>query len=423
MTKRRVSLTLFLLLLSSLSLPAQRKARPLAVRFAGAPQYTQQELLAASGLNTTTRLTAAAVKAHARQLNDTGMFSEVKFRAARRGLLFTLTPTTRLYPMHLENLPLTPGKALDAQLHARFPLYHGLLPPSGSMNDGICRLFEEMLAAKGVKASAKATLTSGLGPQKLTEVNFTVSPPVHIGPIQLAGVSPAMQPKVSLLAKGQTGNGFDTENTTVGLKRAFEELYHDQGYAAAHVDVAQGAPVMAAGSIDVPYSVTVHEGAIYKLGKIDLPVNALVTRAEIKKKLSKTPRGAGRPLDLFVLAVRDAYAARGYLDCSVVLHPQLNDDAHIVNYSLEIAPGAQYRFASVTFEGAPDAIASRLKRAWKMAPGDVFDESYLDSFAAQAQKKDKALAKWMRTMTTTFDFKPDAATHQVHCIFHFAKAA
>jgi hypothetical protein len=58
-----------------------------------------------------------------------------------------------------------------------------------------------------------------------------------------------------------------------------------------------------------------------------------------------------------------------------------------------------------------------------MAPGDVFDESYVSSFTAQAQKKDKPMTKWMQTVITTYDVKADAATHEVNCIFHFAKAA
>lgn len=58
-----------------------------------------------------------------------------------------------------------------------------------------------------------------------------------------------------------------------------------------------------------------------------------------------------------------------------------------------------------------------------MAPGDVFDQSYLSNFAALAQKKDKSLAKWMQTVITTSEFKADHATHEVKCIFHFAKAA
>ena len=425
MIKHSGAVSAALLLICSLPLQAQRKVPPQSIRFQGAPQYAQQELLAAAGLKPGTRLNSVQVKAHARQLFDTGMFKDVKFKSDRKTVLFTLTPSTQLYPMHLDNVPLTPGKELDAKLHERFPLYHGLLPASGSMVEGICRTFEEMLAAKGARATVKADLTSGLGPKKLTAVNFTVaSPPVHIGRIQLSGVSPPMQPKASLLASQQTGISFDTENSATGLQRVFENLYHDQGYAAVQVDVVQLDNLVAsAQSIGVPYAVNIKEGGIYKLGKIDLPADALVTRAEIEKKVSKKPAGSGRPLDLFVLAVCDAYNAHGYLDCSTDLHPSFDDAAHIVNYTLQINPGPQYRFASVKFEGAPDAMAAKLERLWKIAPGDVFDQSYLSNFAALAKKRDRSLSKWMQTVITTYDFKADPATHQVNCVFHFAKAA
>ena len=411
---------------------AQKKVPQRAIRFQGAPQYTQEELLAAAGLKPGARLNASDVKAHAKQLNDTGFFAVVRFSNDSKGLLFTLMPSSPLFPMHLDNLPLKPGKELDDEVHARFPLYHDLLPANGSTVDGISQMLEEMLAAQGVKATVKAALTSGLGPKKITAMNFTItSPPVRIGPIQLAGVSPGMQAKVNALVNGQTGNAFDTENTAIGLQRAFEDLYQDLGYAAVEVDVNQVEPPIVSGqssdqssdlAVEIPFSVTVREGGVYKLGTISYPADALASRAEVEKVLSKYPAGSGRPLDLFLLAVRDAYHARGYLDCSIVSHASFNEATHIVDYSLDIAPGPLYRMAAVQFDGAPAAMAAKLTRLWKMAPGEAFDESYVSGFAARAQKQDRSLAKWMQTVITTYDIKADPATHEVNSIFHFAKA-
>jgi outer membrane protein insertion porin family len=403
----------------------QRKATAPAIRFQGAPQYTQEELLAAAGFKPGARLSATEVKARAKQLNDTGLFAVVKFSTDGKGLLFSLTPASQLFPIHLDNLPLQPGKDLDAKLHARFPLYHGLVPATGLLLEGIRQMFEEMLAGQGVKATVKAALTSGLGPQRITAMNFTVtSPAVRIGPIQLSGVSPAMQARANTLVAGQTGNAFDTENSSIGLQHAFEDLYQDQGYAAVEVAVTQiNPPTVSDQAVEIPYSVAIKEGGVYKLGTIDYPADALVPRAEVQKVLSKYPAGSGRPLDLFLLAVRDAYHARGYLDCSIVSHPSFNESTHIVNYGLEIAPGPLYQMGAVQFDGAPGPMAAKLTRLWKMAPGEPFDESYVSTFAARAQKQDKALAKWMQTVVTTYDVKPDNTTHQVNCIFHFAKAA
>jgi outer membrane protein insertion porin family len=425
MSKRSGTFHVVLLLFCSLPLLAQKKVPPPAIRFQGAPQYTQQELLAAAGLKPEARLNAREVKARAKQLNDTGLFDVVKFSSDNKGLLFTLTPSSQTFPMHLDNVPLAPGKELDARLHERFPLYRGLLPASGSMLEGIRQTLEEMLAAKGIKATVKAAPTSGLGPQKLTAMNFTVvSPAVHIGRIQLAGISPAMQAKASLLASGQTGNNFDTESTAIGLRHAFEDLYQDQGYAAVQIEVAQvDPPLVSEKSVDIPYAVTIGEGGIYKLGSIDYPTGALVARDDVQRILAKYPASSGRPLDLFLGAVREAYHAHGYLDCSIASHPSFNEATHIVNYGLEIVPGPPYRLASVRFDGAPDPMAAKLKLAWKMAPGDIFDESYLSNFAALTQKKDKAMTKWMQTVITTYDVVADPTTHEVNCIFHFAKPA
>lgn len=417
------------LLLCSLPLLAQKKAPPRTIRFQGATQYSQDELLAAAGIKAGAHLTAADVKAHAKQLNDTGFFAVVKFGNDSKGLLFTLTPASQLFPMHLDNLPLKPGKDLDGRIHARFPLYHGLLPASGSTDEGICQMLEEMLADESLKAAVKASLTSGLGPKKITAMNFTIaSPPVRIGAIQLAGVSPAMQAKVNTLVDGQTGNEFDTENTAIGLQRAFEDLYQDQGYAAVEVNVNEIDPPVVSGqasdtAIEIPFSVSVTEGGVYKLGTINYPANALASRAEVQKFLAKYQAGSGRPLDQFLLAVNDAYHARGYLDCSVVSHASFNEATHIVNYTIEIDPGQVYRMGTVQFDGAPDAMAVRLARVWKMAPGETFDESYVSGFAARAEKQDRTLSKWMQSVLVTYDVKADPDTHQVNVIFHFAKAA
>jgi len=428
MTKHPGAFSIALFLICSLPLPAQRKFPLKAIRFQGAPQYTQQELLSAAGLKPDARVNFGEVKARAKELNDTGLFKEVKFTSDNKVVVFTLTPSSQLFPMHLENVPITPGNELDATLHERFPLYRGLLPTSGTMLEGIRQTFEEMLLAKGVKATVKSVLTSGLGPQKLTAMNFTVvSPAVRIGRINLAGISPTMQAKASLLASGQTGNSFDTENSAIGLRHVFEDFYQDQGYAAVRIDVAQADPLIVPDqslgqSVDIPYTVTIKEGGVYKLGSIELPAGAPVARPDVEKVLSKYPSGSGRPLDLFLGAVREVCHAIGYLDCLIVSQPSFNEATHIVNYSLEIAPGSQYRFVSVKFDGAPDAMAAKLRLAWKMAPGAVFDESYASNFAALAQRKDRPLTRWLQTVITTYDVKSDPATHEVNCIFHFAKA-
>ena len=57
--------------------------------------------------------------------------------------------------MHIGNVPLTPGQGIQARHHERFPRYRSVLPASGSIVEGICRTFEELLGAKGAKVPAR----------------------------------------------------------------------------------------------------------------------------------------------------------------------------------------------------------------------------------------------------------------------------
>ena len=256
-------------------------------------------------------------------------------------------------------------------------------------------------------------------------MNFTVtSPAVRIGPIQLAGVSAAMQAKANALVAGQTGNEFDTENTAIGLQHAFEDLYQDQGYAAVEVDVAEiEPPIVSDQAVEIPFTVAITEGGVYKLGAIDYPADALVPRAEVQKVLSKYPAGSGRPLDLFLLAVRDAYHARGYLDCAVVSHPSFNEATHIVitaSISLPARSIGWPRFSSTALP-MPWPFGSRASGRWRPARRSTKATSQASRHSRK--RKTRSLSKWMLTVITTYDVKADPATHQVNCIFHFAKAA
>lgn len=83
MTNPSGAVGIVLLLLCSLPLPGQKKVQLKAIRFQGAAQYSQQELLAAAGLKPDAPLNFNEVKARARQLNDTGFFKEIKFSCAQ----------------------------------------------------------------------------------------------------------------------------------------------------------------------------------------------------------------------------------------------------------------------------------------------------------------------------------------------------
>jgi len=262
--------TLFLLLTAILLLAAAppaaaQKFIPQSIQFKGAPEYSNQELLAAVGYKKDTPIAYSEVKGHAQRLLDTGLFESASFTYDGVNLVFTLVPSTALYSARLQNLPLTPGKELDAALHERFPLYHGKVPADGGLTEGVRKAFEQMLAAKGIEATVTAMPSAALGSKKVGAINFAIATrAVRVGALDVQGVSPGLQAKIKPVADRATGTSFDTVNSQINLEHAFASFYADEGYAAVKVHAQRsGEPVATAQAIDVPFKVTIEEGRLY----------------------------------------------------------------------------------------------------------------------------------------------------------------
>src|SRR5262249_46461565 len=123
--------------------------QPKRIVFKGAPDYSDDELLAAAGLKKNAVLTVAEMKDHFAQLRDSGVFENVLYKFDGEELLFELSPAAQLYPVRIANLPLATGKDLDTKLHAKLPLYHGKVPSEGGLLDDVRHALEEMLSADG----------------------------------------------------------------------------------------------------------------------------------------------------------------------------------------------------------------------------------------------------------------------------------
>jgi|WetSurMetagenome_2_1015567.scaffolds.fasta_scaffold85187_2 outer membrane protein assembly factor BamA len=418
-------LTVCVFLCASLSAAAQ-KFLPKAIQFKGDPEYSDQELLSAAGLQKGTVLNYADMESHTQKLMDTGVFNSINFKFDGVDLIYTLIPATTLYPIRLENLPLAQGKEMETALHERLPLYHGKVPSEGGLMESVRGALEEMLVAQGVKATVEAMPFSDLKLHKVTAISYSISSPlVQVGAIHLEGVSAALQAKVKLVANHESGTPFDAENSGRNIEHALELFYEDKGYAAVKVHAFRsGNPLATAKAIEIPFSAIVEEGRSYKLGAIHLLPNALVTQAEINKIFGKddhiVARGKTPCSTWFIIASR--YKAKGYLDCAVTTHPEFDEASSTVNYTMEIEPGAVYHLAFVKFENVSDALRSHLMRVWQMLPGDIFDESYVANFIITAEKEDPILMRSLDGVKISYDVFADQQTHEVNCVIHFKKA-
>jgi outer membrane protein assembly factor BamA len=422
---RSFPVLLFSLSLLCAALPASaQKFQPKSIQFKGVPEYSDKELLAAASLKPGTVYTSAEMNDHSKALMDSGVFQNLTYKFDGVDLVYSLIPAPNLYAVRLENLPLAAGPALDAKLHDRFPLYHGKVPAEGGLLESVRGALEDLLAAQGIKSTVVTTPFGVAGTSQVSAMNFSIAaPPVRVGALDLEGVSPVMAAQIKSIADHQTGSSYDTNNSAANLEHAFATFYADSGYAAVHVHAApSGAPVITADAVSIPFTVTVEEGHLYKLGFIHLPLDALVSQAEIDKAAGapgQTVKGPAMRAVWGLIAAR--YHSKGYVDFAMTPRPQFDEAASVVNYNVELNPGPVYHLALLKFDNVSDDLRKLLMRNWQMFPGDPFDDSYVSTFILKAQTSDPVLARTLAGVRVSYDVRADPNTHDVNLIIRLER--
>jgi outer membrane protein assembly factor BamA len=231
-----------------------------------------------------------------------------------------------------------------------------------------------------------------------------------------------MEAKIKKVTDRSVGKPFETESSAANLEHAFETFYAEEGYAAAKVRATRsGDPVVADDAIAIPFSVTVREGHLYKLGTIHLPANSLVMQAEIDQAIAAHRETVARDHTLRSVRslIESRYRSKGYLDYSVTQRPDFDEATGTVSYTMDIVSGPVYHLAFVKFDNVSDDLRRLLIRNWQMMPGDPFNQAYVSNFLVTAQKADPILMRSLSGVKAIFDIRADAETREVDCVIRF----
>lgn len=395
--------------------------KPQVIRFVGTQEYTPDELLAAAGVKRGQTYTADFFNQTAQKLLAVGVFEKVSFTFDGLDLVYTVGDNPELYPVIIDNLPFNPGTDPDAELRKRVPLFHGKVPAEGAMLDSVKQALESLPAEEGVKTSVIA-LPAGDPKHKASAMKFHIeSPPVKTGEIHLAGMSDALAPDITKIAKNLSFD-YSAQSAAV-IENAISNAYRDRGYAAAKVHVTRsGAPVTTSDAIRVPFAAMVEEGRIYKLGSVQFGPSIPFPLADVTKMM---PVHENAPDSHYPAILRGSvetqFRAKGYLDCLVTLTPSVDDTAGTVNYTIDAVPGPVYHLGLLKFENVSDAMRSLLMRNWQLMPGDAFNQSYVSTFIYMAQKNDPVLQRSLAGVKATYTAQEDPDTRDVNVVIRLER--
>jgi outer membrane protein assembly factor BamA len=421
--KLTLALSLIVLLFSFWQLEAQQTT-PQAIKFVGAPQYTDAELMAASGFKPGVALTADDMAARTKQLLDTGLIDTLGYQFEGTTLILTLKPSEALYPIRFKNLPFPPSAEIDAQLHATVPLYRGKLPADGTINEAVRAALQKIVTSRGMTAMIAVAPYTDPVTQQVAFVDFSISAPaVLVGDIQLEGVSAEFSSTIQPLVQRLKSTPYDQVTSVATLKETIENYYTDKGYAAVKVQIApSAAPEISADRIVVPLKVTVAEGHVYKMGTLHVDPGIPLSREEIYKTLNLNSGDKIKGANLRALwqMILNKCKSKGYLNCTIQPTLSTDDAAGTASYSVIAIPGELYKITTVKFDGFTEEQSAVLMKDWKLKPGDPLDETYLAGFFNKMANKYAELQSMLKGKKINYSMNPDPDAHNISVVYSLA---
>src|SRR5271169_3540613 len=126
----------------------------IAVKVTGSKRFTSEEIAAASGLPVGTIARDDDFKKAARQLGESGVFTDISFTYSYSStgtkLEFRVTDADKFISVRFTDFVWFTDEDLLQKLHERIPLFKGELPTNGRLIDEVSDVLQAMLVENGV---------------------------------------------------------------------------------------------------------------------------------------------------------------------------------------------------------------------------------------------------------------------------------
>lgn len=175
------------------------------------------------------------------------------------------------------------------------------------------------------------------------------------------------------------GSCYDEDSDEIGER--VRASFQQRGYFQIEVKSLRLKP---RDPLGVPKPVTlegeVSEGPQYRLGGVTFTGNHTFPSEELRRQF-QLKKGALSERDKIASgleSLRKLYSTRGYLDYVGIPETELGSNA-TMNLNIAIEEGSQYHMGKLEIV-ADKGPAARLRLAWKLAEGDVYDNTYIDEY-------------------------------------------
>lgn len=378
---KRICIVLCLLLpVAALGAPRYHLVR---VVVAGSERYGQNDLVHATGLSPNSDVSMDDLQQAANRIGSCGAFSSVQFEyKAANGPRdsveadFKVKDAEKYLPVVFENLVWYSDAELQRALHETVPLFNGSLPLSGTLPDDLKAAIGRLQTSRSLPAEISYMLAGDMG-QTPSFYRFKVdNANLRIKDFRFSGTDHMPPDALGKAVAAARGSEYMRTNVAKLASTSLLSLYGEHGYLQVAIRDIQ--PSLEDGAVVI--SVSVSEGAQYRLAGYTWSGNSLVSGGELSRNITLK---AGETVDSRKLAHDLAQARKLFLkfgrEAAVITPlPAFANDS--VTYVFAVKEGDLYRMGELDIEGFDPDLAGKLKASWKLAPGTPYDNTYIMDF-------------------------------------------
>lgn len=350
----------------------------------GNKRLSAAQIVAASGLTIGQAVSKDKFDAARARLLETGAFESVGYdfkpNAAKTGYdaTFDVAEIALLYRYRFEDLP-----ASDADLRAALAkqeiLIGPLIPATREVLGRYGRLLTQLLEGK---VTVEGKLNYDL-PGEPTILFRPAGQRPRISEVHVTGNESV--PATELLNKFADvaiGTEFSDPAVRRLLDASIRPLYEARGKLRVAFPKIVAEPSKQTEVVGVSVTVTVDEGAPYKLGAVRF-TGAAAQKAKELEDLVKWREDETvnfdeikRGLDHIVMR----YRSRGYLHAAARADRTIDDQEHIVDLAVNVDTGPEFKYGKLEIRGLDVISEPAIRKMWGAKDGAPFDPEYPDAF-------------------------------------------
>ncbi len=366
-----------------------------SVTISGSKRFSEDELARDIGLAPGTVVNRPDIQAAADRLSALGWFSDVQYRfettAKGVNIQFTVHDAP-CHPVWFDNFPWFTDAELAAAIRAAGWPYDGTVPEAGSALDGYREAIARLLKTKKIEGEVEGELVQAPESDSLIERFRVNGGQVWVASLEFSDAVAREDLHLKGVLDTIVGKPYSRYNLALFLIEHVRPAYTSRGYVRSRF----GEPVaefigdpMKPLSDRIDVRVPIEPGVQYHWGGATWSGEQGIAAATLDGLLGFA---AGEPADSLKLQagwdrIAKEYAKLGYLQAKVDPAAEYNDAEGRISYAVHIEEGIQYRMGRLVLTGLSLAAERQLLANWKIARGDVFDDSYFEEFLNGGAKK------------------------------------